>query len=146
MQTPNRPAFSRGIEVQLKRIATILESRPLALVETSRITMCELRSLENGTKVWRISSESYRNHGRCFPSRAERFRIFSPVSRGPSCGLGAWPDESNWNLTPGRDSRPLRNLQECLAPQRSLLQSHYCRQSSRRDRRRSDLQARRCSR
>jgi len=63
MQAANRPVFAKGEEVQLKRIATILESRPLALVETSRITMCELVSLENGTKVWRIFSESCRNQG-----------------------------------------------------------------------------------
>jgi hypothetical protein len=36
MQAASRPAFSKGAEVQLKRIATILESTPPALVEVSR--------------------------------------------------------------------------------------------------------------
>ena len=36
MQAASRPVFSKGVEVQLKRIATILEPRPLALVEASR--------------------------------------------------------------------------------------------------------------
>ena len=51
MQAANRPVFAKGEEVQLKRIATILESRPLALVEISRITMCEV----NLSRKWHES-------------------------------------------------------------------------------------------
>ena len=36
MRAVCRPAFSKGVEVELKGIATILESTPLALVEGSR--------------------------------------------------------------------------------------------------------------